>query len=238
VRLIKVCAFSAFSLFACNSRDIQPKALGTEYFPLQVGSSWLYDVSETTITQLGGQVNSRYELKIDVIDSIPTTDGITYVFRRTQRADPSIPWTTLVTWSARKDAFNAVMQEGNIPYVKLSFPLIKGKSWDGNGLNSLGGKDKCPDGSFTCDNYEVTSVSERFDTPAFGFDDTVTVVESNDDDPIVMKDVRQSVYARSVGLVYREVTVFEYCTVGPCIGQQVVENGSILKQTLKGYGRF
>ena len=53
---------------------------------------------------------------------------------------------------------------------------------------------------------------------------------------IVKKDVRMSVYAKSIGLVYREATVLYYCTVGNCIGQQIVENGTILKQTLKDYG--
>ena len=236
VRLIKVCVFFGLLLLGCTSRDIQPMGTGAEYFPLRVGSSWSYDVAETSITQLGGQVTTNYELRVEVIDSIPTADGITYVFKRTRRADPSLPWITIETWSARKDAFSVVLQEGNTPYVKLSFPLTNGKTWDGNALNSLGGKDKCQNGNFTCDTYEATDLFGRFETTGIAFDETVTVMENNDRDPIVKKDVRQSVYAKSIGLVYREVTILEYCTVGGCIGQQIVENGSTLKQTIKSYG--
>lgn len=50
-----------------------------------------------------------------------------------------------------------------------------------------------------------------------------------------MKDVRNSVYALAIGLVYHEETS-EYCTIGDCIGEQVVENGRIYKQTLTGHG--
>jgi hypothetical protein len=235
VRLIKVCAFLGLLVLGCTSRDIQPKGTGSAYFPLKVGSSWTYDVSETSITQLGGQVNTFYELRIEVIDSISSAEGITYVFKRTRRADPSMPWITIETWSARKDAFSAVLQEGNTPFVKLSFPLSDGKTWNGNALNSLGGKDKCQNGNFACDNYEVTNLFQRFEATGIAFDETVTVIENNDDDPIVMKDIRKSVYAKSVGLVYREVTMLEYCTVGNCIGQQIVENGSILRQAIKSY---
>jgi hypothetical protein len=235
VRLIKVCAFLAL-LHGCTSRDIQPKGTGTAYFPLRVGSFWSYSVSETSITQLGGQVNTLYELKIEVIDSIPAAEGIVYVFQRTRRTNPSLPWTTIQTWSARKDAFSAVLQEGNTPFVKLSFPLTEGKTWNGNALNSLGGTEKCQNGTFACDNYEVTNLFNRFESTGIAFDDTVTVIENNEDDPIVMKDVRQSVYAKAIGLVYMEATILEYCTVGDCIGKQIVENGSIVKQTIKSYG--
>jgi len=228
--------FFGLLLPGCASRDIQPKGTGTEYFPLKVGSSWSYDVSETSITQLGGQVNTSYELRIVVTDSIPTAEGVTYIFSRSRRTDSTLPWTNVETWSARKDVFSLVVQEGNTPFVKLTFPLATGKTWDGNALNSRGGKDKCQNGTFACDVYEATNVFGRFESTGIAFDETVTVIESNDEDPIVKKDVRKSVYAKSVGLVYREVTILEYCTVGTCIGQKIVENGSILKQTIKSYG--
>ena len=62
------------------------------------------------------------------------------------------------------------------------------------------------------------------------------MAQDNENDPIVKQDVRKSIYAKSIGLVYREITILEYCTVGNCIGKQIVENGVILKQTLNNYG--
>ena len=82
----------------------------------------------------------------------------------------------------------------------------------------------------------MIDLAKRFEGSGISFDDSVTILENNDIDPIVKHDVRKSAYAKSIGLVYREITILEYCTVGDCIGKQIVENGTILKQTLNEYG--
>jgi hypothetical protein len=223
-------------LSGCQSRHILPKSTGTEYFPLKIGAYWVYNVSETTITQLGGQTNTLYDLKVQISDSVLLSGQWSYVMERFTRNDASQPWVSAGTWSARHDAFKAVLQEGNIPFIKLSFPLLDGKMWDGNALNNLGGPDRCANGTVNCDNYAVADLAKRFEGQGISFDDTVTIIENNDNDPIVKQDVRKSVYAKTVGLVYSEVTILQYCTVGACIGQQIVENGSIVKQTIEDYG--
>ena len=223
-------------LVGCQSRDIRPKSTGTEYFPLKIGAFWVYNISETSITQLGGQTNSIYELKLQINDSILSSGQTAYVIERFRRTDSSLPWSPVDTWTARRGQFQAVVQEGNISYIKLSFPLAEEKKWDGNALNTLGGPDQCQDGTNHCDNYVVSNLAQRFQSTGISYENTVTVIESNVNDPIVNQDVRKSVYAKSIGLVYHEENILAYCTVGDCIGKQIVENGSILKQTMKAYG--
>ncbi len=236
MRLNSIILFFLLVLVGCHSRDIQPKGTGTEYYPLKGGAFWIYSIAETTITQLGGQTNTTYDLKVQVTDSLVVSGQTTYVLQRFKRSDASQPWTALDTWSSRKDGFQAVLQEGNTPFIKLVFPLSTGKTWDGNALNNLGGKDRCADGTFACDDYVVTDFSKPFLGPGLSYDNSVTIIENNDTDPIVKQDVRKSVYAKSIGLVYYESTQLEYCTVGDCIGKQIVEKGSIVKQTLKDNG--
>jgi hypothetical protein len=165
-------------------------------------------------------------------------DGIRYVLQRFTRADASQPWSSYDTWSAHKDAFQVIVQEGNISYTKLALPLSEGKTWNGNALNNLGGKDRCADGTFACDNYTVKDLSKPFLAVGVSYENSVTILENNESDPIVSQDVRKAVYAKSIGLVYYESTVLQFCTVGACIGKQVVENGQILKQTLHDHGRL
>lgn len=223
-------------LLGCHSREVRPKSTGTEYFPLKVGGFWVYNVLETSISQLNGQSGSFYELKVYISDSIQSSGQVTYILQRFKRTDASQPWVPIATWSARKDQFQVILQVGNVPYVKLAFPLVDGKSWNGNTLNNLGGTDRCLDGTFVCENYLVTNLAKQFEGTGISFDNSVTILENNENDPIVKQDVRKSVYAKSAGLIYHEITLLEYCTVGSCIGKQIVENGSILKQTLKDYG--
>ena len=223
-------------LVGCQSQDVRPKSGSTDYFPLKVGAFWVYDVFETFISQVNGQMGSVYELKVQVSDSIQSSNQVTYVMHRFKRSDASQAWTPMETWSSRKSQFQVVLQEANISYVKLEFPLVDGKSWNGNAFNNLGGTDLCLDGAFACENYVVANLAKQFEGTGVSFDNSVTIFENNDNDPIVKQDIRKSVYAKSVGLVYYEVTILEYCTVGGCIGKQIVENGSVLKQTLKEYG--
>lgn len=228
-----------FLLFGCQSRDILPKRTGEEYVPIRVGAYWEYAVAETTISPVGGQVNVFSELRFDVVDSLINAGELTYILQQKTRLTGATDWTVGETWSVRISEFQLVQQEGNVPYVKMLFPLSEGKSWNGNALNNLGGTDACADGTFACDNYIVTDLNKPFEIPGtLSYDDSVTILENNEDDPIVMKDVRKSVYARDIGVVYREETHLEYCTVGTCIGEQVVENGRIYKQTLTAHGNL
>jgi hypothetical protein len=204
---------------------------------MHVGTYWEYALTETTISQVNGQVNTLTELRVVVLDSVVNEDEITYVLGRWTRDQGATDWVAAETWSVRQSEFRWIVQQGNVPYVKLSFPLTEGKTWDGNMLNSLGGTELCQDGTDGCDIYTTNSLQEPFEIAgASSFDDTVTIVESDEVDPIVGKNIRKAVYAQGVGLVYFEVTFFEYCTVGSCIGQQVVENGYILKQQLSAHG--
>lgn len=225
-----------FVLSGCESREILPKTTGVEYFPVRVDTYWEYDVVETTISEVEGQTNSFYELRILISDSITVSGETTYILERSVRPEPTEPWTAIETWSARKNSFQAIQQEGNLPFIKLSFPLSEGKTWNGNALNNLGGTESCGNGTFTCDNYEIKDLDKPFESTGVSYDNSVTVFENNVTDPIVMQDVRKSVYVRSIGLVYRESSLLSYCTVGSCIGQQIVENGFIFRQTLKAHG--
>jgi hypothetical protein len=225
-------------LLGCQSREILPKGTGSEYFPLKKGGYWIYHVQETQISQVGGQTNTSYDLKVEITDSVLLSNLWTYLMVRSRRADASSPWETVETWSARKDNFQVVMQEGNTPFICLVFPFSEGKTWNGNALNSLGGTERCADGTFQCDNYAMSDLAKRFEGDNLFFDDTVTIFENNDNDPIVGPDIRKSVYAKSVGLIYKEISVLEYCTdpTRDCGGKQIVDNGHVLKQTMTEYG--
>ncbi len=228
--------FLLLLLAACYSREIGPRTSGSEYYPLKVGLYWIYDVTETKITQLGGQTVNTYQLKVQITDSVLTSGAVMYTMHRFTRTDATAAWSATTTWSARKDQFQAVQQEGNTPFVILSFPLSEGKTWDGNSANNLGGKDKCSNGEIKCDNYSVSGLAKRFESGSLFYDNSVTIIENNDSDPIVGTDIRKEVYAAATGLVYREVNQLQYCTVGDCIGKQIVENGTIVKQSLNDYG--
>lgn len=223
------------ALVACESHTSFPKIDSSGYYPIQKGSQWTYTVSETQFSAVTGQTISTYDLKVVVSDTLVTSGEVIYTLQRSRRADDTQPYVVIETWSVRKSDFAIIVQQGNIPYLKLSLPLSTGKTWNGNTYNNLGGKDRCTDGTLACDNYTVTLLAQGFQQGTLSFKNTVTITENNFNDPIVGQDVRTSVYALGVGLVYYESNVLSYCTVGGCIGKQIVESGAVYKQTLKDY---
>jgi hypothetical protein len=234
---VPVVIFLIVLLGACASREVLPQFTGKEYVPLAVGAYWEYSLTTTTISPVQGQVNTLEEIRLEVTGQTKDGGVDKYVIQRYSRPQGTTDYTAEETWSVEADEFRYIQQEGNVSFVRLQFPLTDGKTWNGNAYNTVTGTDDCGDGNFTCDIYKVTDLGKPFELPGiFTYDDTASVIEQDEDDDIVGQDIRKSVYAKGIGLVYRERTYLEYCTIGPCIGQQVVENGIIERQTLLTYG--
>jgi hypothetical protein len=226
--------FPLVLLVGCTSHDAVPVPVVPDYFPLKRGLYMVYSV-DSVVTSQNVKTTYTYDLKVEVTDSFPNSDGgYTYVMIRSMRPDSTQSWNTIDSWSARVDRYKAVVNEGNVPFVKLAGPLEKNKSWNGNELNDLGGTEKCLTGSAnTCDIYTITEMG----TPIAPYDNTLTVTQNNNEDLIVASDVRVEVYAKGVGLIKRQLSQLEYCNTDPdCVGTQFVTKGVEYDQNLLEYG--
>lgn len=237
----KYLLFFALVMFvwACSEDNDIISKNDRDYFPMQVGAYYVYDIQETRYTPIDGREDFLYQSKISVTDSFTNNaGGTTYVLQRETKIEGESQFKYLDTWSVRSEPTQVVVSEGNISFVRLAFPLSKGRQWNGNALNTLGGEESCGDDStFSCDIYEIGDIGFQFDLNGEVLDETIEVIQNNNIDLIVKQDVRKEIYVRNIGLVYKENTILEYCTVGPCIGQQQIEKGQVLKQTLTIYGK-
>ncbi len=237
-RVTLFCLFMIVLLMGCAEDESIVIERDSDFFPLAVGNYHLYQVNETQYTPLDPPVDLIYDLMLSVVDSFENTSGgITYVINRSRKDEGQNSFSYLDTWSARVELSQIVVNEGNIPFVRLAFPLVKGKQWNGNALNILGGEQSCgANPTFSCDIYKIENEEVPFELNGEILTETIDVLQNNNTDLIVKKDVRKEIYARNIGLVYKESTILEFCTVGDCIGQQQIERGMILKQTLIEYG--
>ncbi|MEK6782149.1 MAG: hypothetical protein AABY93_10605 [Bacteroidota bacterium] len=229
---------SLFFLMSCKTTPDPIPDVGLDYFPLKVGAYQIYNIEETQISQSIEQ-KFIYELKLEVVDSaINQEEGYTYNIERKKRDNANLPWDTMDSWTARISNREAIITEGNISFVKLTFPIVIGLEWDGNAYNTLGGEQYCgANKDQSCDIYRLEN--SQHDTPlsnGITLAGTITVIQNENPDLIVKKDVRKEVYARTVGLIYKESVVLNYCTSSACLGQQQVDQGFMYKQTLKEYG--
>jgi hypothetical protein len=218
-------------LIGCSSSDA-PQISDLSYFPLRGGNFWIYQVNETDIMRLmcngKGETEKKYQLKELITDSIKNAEGsYTYTIHRFTRSDSTQPWLDLDTWTARANNKQVVVYEGNVPYMKFTFPLVDKAVWNVNSYNDLG-KD-----------YDTLTNFHQSYTVAAGMKFQNTFSARRDSgELIVYFDKRVEVYAPAVGLIDKEIKQLHYFNnpSDPCYGQQVIKNGTIYLQSLISYG--
>ncbi len=222
-------------LQACGTKDnVLPDQA---YFPLTVGLVWVYDIEESTIIRTActddGVTSANYELKVELTESYETSaDETAYLFQRSKRSKTSDPWVPFESWLARLSGTKLIVNQNNINYVKMNFPLTTSGSWNGNEYNT----EIQIDGS-EIDLYSLTAVHVPYTISSeLKFDRTFTVVQSSLDD-ILFRDSRKEIYAYGVGLIYKEATELSYFknSADPCFGQKRTKRGNTYKQTLKQF---
>jgi hypothetical protein len=213
--------------FGCESEDsLFNTRQEREYMPLSLGVFQVYAVHEIRY-QLGVPETLAYQLKVLVTDSFPSAGGnYTYVLTRSKR-ETGGEWNYLDTWSARVNDSEFVVNEANISYLKVRLPLVAGNLWNGNTYNVAGD-----------DEYRLTDLQITQEAGGAVYPDCIYVLQADNEDYIVFLDQRHEIYARNVGLIYKEVTQLSYCTstAQGCLGQQVIESGVVFKQTIMEYG--
>jgi hypothetical protein len=227
-QFLKYLPLFALIAVSCGKDEFTPIDPGYDYYPLRKGFYQIYEIDSTGYSQVSEPVNQKYQIKVEVTDSFPSAQSVyTYVLARSIRKDEAASWRNLDTWSVRVEGDELIVNEGNRPYLKLTFPIRAGNSWDGNRYNNL-----------VEDEYELTESGKSFTTTdGIAFEHSLTVQQEFNDDPIVFQDLRKEVYARGVGMVYKEVNQLVYCTDDPCLGQQIIESGMIYQQEIIEYGK-
>ena len=212
-------------MIACDpSVDPPVGETATDYLPLQKGKFHIYDVTEIKY-ELGVPETLAYELKTVVIDSFPNnTGGFTYVIHRSTRADSREAWTYLNTWSSYTGQTQAVTQEENTAYIKFKLPFTEGMSWNGHAYNNSGD-----------DTYDLEQPHAVKVYNGISYQNCFTVNQNNNDDFVVFLDQRKEVYARNIGLIYKEITQLHYCTQTEQVPwKQEVEEIDIIKRKRAG----
>jgi hypothetical protein len=170
-----------------------------------------------------------------VSDSVLSFGTVKYVLQRAKRAGDAEEWSSIETWSIEQSNGQLIANESNVNYIKMVFPLLDGASWNGNLLNNSLQLNKLNE-----DKYKITSFEKPY-TSLLGqsYPKTITVLQEDEQSNLLYRDTRTEIYAFDTGLVYKESYLLNYFTNSqlPCFGQNKIEKGYVLKQSLLEYIR-
>lgn len=243
-------AIAGICIISCNDERIDPSPVDFSYFPLEVGSYIIYELDSVVYDDFNDIVTTRSLLVREIIESVFVDASRDTSFRveRQYRENEMSVWGSAGydIWFAAIEGNNAERIEENQRYIVLSFPLRVGKTWNGTQHINVD-----PDGElgYLDDwEYRITSLDVPMMINGISFDSTVTVIEQAVGTAIDTIGSR-AVYARNVGLVFKELYVLETqctdCDPGDvaCViacqqmpWEDKAEKGFIIRQRILEYG--
>lgn len=207
-------ATAVFLLIGCTKPAAEPTSAGQDFMPLETGRFIAYDVTEQRYSLTTAPTSVSYQLKELIGDSYTDVTGqAAYRLYRLRRPNALTVWTADSLWIARLTSRAAIRTENGADFVKLTFPVQERDRWNGNQLNQYGER-----------TYQVRQVGQPYSVNNQSFSETVQVMQQ-DDSTLISRDKRLEVYARRVGLIYKERIQLQYCTTGACVGKEQIDYG-------------
>ena len=218
--------FGSVWVSSCNKKDDLTSDAVTDYMNLEKGKYILYRYDSLRFMDFD-QLDTfiTYQAKEVVENSITDNLGrngwrmVRYIRDWTDTAEAN--WRPILTYTVTPSAQNIEMQEDNLRAIKLVRPITDGFSWHGNGFYP----ERPYETNYEFDNdqniqtwdYTYHDVGATLNLNGKDYENTIAVTQIADSAnlPIVStvtayKNVWTEKYARGIGLVYKEVAVWQY----------------------------
>lgn len=226
--LLSLCSLLALfiALNGCEKeKDDTQYEVPTDYMQLEIGKYIIYRLDSLKFANFGvDEVTTSYQAK-EIVEGTGT-DMLGRPSWRIQRYLRSLnstneaDWKESVAYEVIKGDNIIEVYEGNLRFVKLQAPVKEGRSFIGNNYLPL---DPYNQFEFTVtQNMEFWDYKyEEFgaaDLNGKAYDNTITVNQINDSSDVPVIDVQRpgsktvwiEKYAKNIGLIYRDVALWEY----------------------------
>ena len=205
-------------LGACNKQTIQPTPndLGYDFQPLEKGHYVIYDVDSIIYDDFRRIVDTvSLEMKDEIGDMFLDDQGReSYIVQRSVRYNSTDPWLINHVYYITQDSFKLEWKEQNLRFIKMVYPVKLNKKWRGNRYINAQGDDI---GFLNEWDYRYTDVLVPFNTGSRTYPKTHIIDQAN----VVVNDTSSTtifnefiygreVFAQDVGMVYREITNWEF----------------------------
>jgi hypothetical protein len=189
VVLVSVYAFSCKK----NTEIVNIKT-DFSYYPQISGSFFIYKVQEIKIDAPSNYYDTtNYLLKeYFTYESTDNSGDICFRIERYQRANDTLPWQVKNIWTSKFLGNSVVRTEENVSYVKLLFPAVLNKTWNGNQYNT---------GDF--ESYRISGIDNKELINNNEYGSVLTVIQ-RDDENLIEKHYSVEKYGKNTGLLLKQ----------------------------------
>ena len=236
--VLMVVLFSV-AFFSCKKSKTNPNADKTlQYFPLQVGKYVTYNVDTTLwIDTSCLEFHHTYQLRYQVADTFTDEQqNVNYkIFSFVNSAKTGGQWVANDVFYVANTANGLVVNKDRVSFIKLTFPVLEGGTFQGNKLIDTRDTDYAYLRNWS---YAYQNVGNSFTSGLESFDNTVTVLERDETigdmvakpDSFASRTYFKEVYAYNIGLVYSQQTHWTYdpnfatCKKGYSVIMQAIDH--------------
>lgn len=181
-------------MIGCEQQTAEPVEMGYFFYPDTPGHWVVYDVDSVVYDDFTGEMYTyQYQVKELVESTFTDGEGKPGLrLERYWRHDQADSWVVSNIWQARRLTTRLEKTEENISYIKLTFPVKKNATWDGNAYNSSEPL-----------TYRFTEVYNPLQLNGFSFDTTATVLQKQLY-TLISEDFQQEIFAKDVGMIYKK----------------------------------
>lgn len=224
--LIATISLCVLTLFSCKKeKDEAENVSSAGYFPLSNGRYVVYEVDSVVYDDFAcDTTTSKMQMRYMVADSFMDNQGrLSYRIRVSRRSTQADLWSDDDVLYATQTHDRLELVQNNLRFIKLVSPVVDGRSWNGNSMIPTSNQDYS---YFAGWKYEYSRRGQMYNNGLKSFDNTVTVsqIDERQNDPALMPSAfamrifGKEVYARNIGMVYREMTYWVYDPKGQASG--------------------
>ncbi len=206
-------------LAGCKKSSEEGPDIAYEYFPMKKGHWVTYEV-DSIIHDAPAEIHDTFQFQIKELIESHFTDNEgrrTARVERFKRKHDTAQWRLKDVWTANRTPRNAQKVEENIRFLKLVFPIRKGRFWDGNALNTRERNE-----------YRFGRIHADRTIQGTHYDSTVTVIQKDRVNLVERKEAEE-VYAKGIGLIHKRIIDLE-------IDSGNIEKGSEFKMKAIDHG--
>lgn len=216
-----------FTIAGCDKKEDFPTDAPGDYFQLTPGKYIIYRLDSMGFTDFGQQeIVSTYQAK-DVVDA-ELTDNLgrkcwrIHRFIRDFNSTNEADWEEQIAYLVTPTRTEVEVFEDNYRFVKLKGPIKNDVSWLGNGylpFNPYAARYQFSnDNDIRYWNYNYTDVGTSDQINNKTYENTITVPQVADSmnvpvtapNALGWRNYWLEKYAKGIGLIYKEVTMWEY----------------------------